>query len=708
MRVCRIVLAGILPVVMLSVAADAKINTVVVHNGDETITRGFKLKFVPAPSSEDAATKATITVVDGDRDQNGGDVEKLNDGKVPTAADEPAENFFFAAGTPGGRLAIDLGQPVAIEQVNTYSWHPSTRGPQVYTLYGGDGTADGFNREPLSEVDPEKAGWKLLARVDTRPTPNEGEAGGQYGVSIFDSDRPLGTYRYLLFDVSRTENEDPFGNTFYSEIDVISSGEPGPVRPDENRRLTLTMSSPDRTYEAVIDTTDSPELSKWANEELAPVVKEWYPKIVSMLPSDGFQAPRSFSITFSPRYRGVAATGGTRVTCAEEWFRRNLDGEAKGAVVHELVHVVQQYGRARRNNPQATRPPGWLVEGIPDYIRWFLYEPQSRGAEISERNLARARYDGSYRISANFLNWVTDRYDREIVVKLNAALRDGKYNEDLWSDYTNRTLAELGDEWKTSHERRLAGEADKEKEKPENEAAGSQSSLNQKINSLSPDERAAGWVLLFDGERLAGWHSFGRDDVRPGWQIKDSALTCADPSDAGDLCTDSQFDWFELRLEYNISEGGNSGIIFRVTDEGRFAWSTGPEFQLEDNAKAADPIRCGWLYGLYQPPIDPKTDKPLDATKPAGEWNQVRLLVSPEKCAHEINGVQYFEYVLGSEDFAKRVAESKFRRMRRFAKADKGYIALQGDHGQISFRNIKIRPIVATKPAEPVSAQLSK
>ena len=79
----------------------------------------------------------------------------------------------------------------------------------------------------------------------------------------------------------------------------------------------------------------------------------------------------------------MAATGGTRVTCAAEWFRRNLEGEAKGAVVHELVHVVQQYGRARRNNPDATRPPGWLVEGIPDYIRWFLYEPQSRGAEIT-------------------------------------------------------------------------------------------------------------------------------------------------------------------------------------------------------------------------------------------------------------------------------------------------------------------------------------
>ena len=135
--------------------------------------------------------------------------------------------------------------------------------------------------------------------------------------------------------------------------------------------------------------------------------------------------------------------------------------------------------------------------------------------------------------------------------------------------------------------------------------------------------------------------------------------------------------------------------MYHVTDEGRSAWATGPEFQLEDNAKAADPIRCGWLYQLYQPPTDPKTGKTLDATKPAGEWNHVRLLLSPEKCEHEINGVKYFDYVLGSEDFNNRVAKSKFGTMPNFAKSDSGYIALQGDHGSVAFRNIKIRPLPA-------------
>src|SRR5215472_257422 len=212
-------------------------------------------------------------------------------------------------------------------------------------------------------------------------------------------------------------------------------------------------------------------------------------------------------------------------------------------------------------------------------------------------------------------------------------------------------------------------------------------------NELTPEEKAQGWQLLFNGKDFTGWHNFKRDDVRPGWQVKDGVLICADPHNAGDIVSPDKFDWFELQLDYNISEAGNSGIMFHVTDDGAQVWATGPEFQLEDNQAAVDPIRCGWLYALYQPPVDPKTGQTLDATKPVGEWNHVRLLVTPEKCEHDINGVKYFEYVLGSDDFNARVAKSKFSRMPNFAKSKTGYIALQGDHGQVSFRNIKVRRI---------------
>ncbi|MDB5320501.1 MAG: hypothetical protein JWN40_2132 [Phycisphaerales bacterium] len=216
-------------------------------------------------------------------------------------------------------------------------------------------------------------------------------------------------------------------------------------------------------------------------------------------------------------------------------------------------------------------------------------------------------------------------------------------------------------------------------------------------NTLTEDEKKAGWKLLFDGQSLNGWHNFKKSDIRPGWQVKEGTLACVDPKNAGDLCTADKYDWFEFSVDYNISKGGNSGIIYHITDEGGAVWATGPELQLQDNGDAHDPQLCGWLYQLYKPEIDPKTGKPLDATKPAGEWNTVRLILSPEKCEHYVNGVKYFEYQLGSEDFNKRVAASKFGKMAKFAKSDTGYLALQGDHGQVSFRNIKIRPIEAKK-----------
>jgi multidrug efflux system membrane fusion protein len=90
--------------------------------------------------------------------------------------------------------------------------------------------------------------------------------------------------------------------------------------------------------------------------------------------------------------------------------------------------------------------------------------------------------------------------------------------------------------------------------------------------------------------------------------------------------------------------------------------------------------------------IDPNTGKPADATKPAGQWNEMRILLAPDRCTTSINGVKYYEYVLGSQDWNERVSKSKFASMAKFAKSTTGHLALQGDHGQVSFRNIKIRP----------------
>src|SRR6516165_1305979 len=125
----------------LTARADVKVS--VDHNDNDHAKPEFKFKNVPSPSADDAATKAKFTIVDGERDSNAGDVEKLNDGKLPSDQDEPAENFFFDAGTEGGRRLPGLRSVIAISQGNTYSWHPISRGPQIYKLYASDGTAEG-------------------------------------------------------------------------------------------------------------------------------------------------------------------------------------------------------------------------------------------------------------------------------------------------------------------------------------------------------------------------------------------------------------------------------------------------------------------------------------------------------------------------------------------------------------------------------------
>src|SRR6267378_3127876 len=167
MKIQTLVLAVAL--LLAGLAAQAEIKITVDHNPNEQATPEFKFKNVPSPTATNAAAKAKFTIVSGEKDSNGGDVEKLNDGKLPTEQDQPEENFFFDAGTEGGRLLVDLGSVIAIKQVNTYSWHPNTRGPQVYKLYVSDGTAEGFNAKPEKGSDPAKCGWKLITKVNTKP-----------------------------------------------------------------------------------------------------------------------------------------------------------------------------------------------------------------------------------------------------------------------------------------------------------------------------------------------------------------------------------------------------------------------------------------------------------------------------------------------------------------------------------------------------------
>ena len=410
---------------------------------------GFVFEKIESPATNDAGTQAAWKLVDGERDQNGAGLMAVHDGKIPLGDDDPRSSFFFRAGSDGGRILADLGKVTSVKRISTYSRHVADRAPQVYTVYGSAGDTAGFIREPGRDVNPEKNGWIKIAGVDTRPATRD--PGGRHGVSMTDSVDSLGDYRYLLFVIEPTEKRDPFGLTFFSEIDIVSANDPPLEFVPAGKPLTLvTFQTDDTKYQFQVDLTEAPDLREWTEAELIPVVKEWYPKIVGMLPSEGYQASTKVNL----RYRNdmpaaiPASAAGSSVNLNTPWFRQHLKDEAKGCVIHELVHVVQNYGQARRGNPKAAPIPLWVSEGLADYIRWFLYEPESQGAMMTPKRLAEARHDASYRVSAHFIDWVVRTQDKDFAGKLNAAARAGKYDDSLWEIHTRKRLADLADEWR--------------------------------------------------------------------------------------------------------------------------------------------------------------------------------------------------------------------------------------------------------------------
>jgi hypothetical protein len=225
--------------------------------------------------------------------------------------------------------------------------------------------------------------------------------------------------------------------------------------------------------------------------------------------------------------------------------------------------------------------------------------------------------------------------------------------------------------------------------------AGQPASAIKNVNKLSRKEIREGWKLLFDGTTTNGWRNFKKTDISKGWAVVDGSL-CRMDQTAGDIVTQDEYDNFELELDYKVPHHANSGLMYRVSEDKGATWATGPEVQILDNTDPnGDPQRAGWLYALYQSPNDPKTGKPVDATHAVGEWNHIRLVCNGPHVEQYLNGVKYAEYEIGSADWNTRVAASKFGKMEGFGKNTKGHIALQGDHGNVCFTNIKIRVLPA-------------
>ena len=214
--------------------------------------------------------------------------------------------------------------------------------------------------------------------------------------------------------------------------------------------------------------------------------------------------------------------------------------------------------------------------------------------------------------------------------------------------------------------------------------AAEQSPANA-LNTLSAAEAAEGFTPLFDGKDLAGWRGYKMTAPPAGWMVADGEITRT--TGGGDLITETEFANFELRLDWKISPGGNSGIFYRGTEEYEAIYWSAPEMQVLDDAVHADGknrlTAAGSAYALYA--------APAGVVKPAGEWNSIRLVVNGNKVEHWLNGQKVVEYELGSADWTAKVAASKFNQWPGYGKAARGHIGLQ-DHGdRVWFRNIRVK-----------------
>lgn len=206
------------------------------------------------------------------------------------------------------------------------------------------------------------------------------------------------------------------------------------------------------------------------------------------------------------------------------------------------------------------------------------------------------------------------------------------------------------------------------------------------------------WELLFDGKTTKGWHTYGKDSAGKAWKAGDSTLHLDasvkngwQTKEGGDLVTNQEFENFDFKIQWKISEAGNSGIMFYVHEDPskyEYPWNTGPEMQVADNEKnedgKIDKSRAGDLYDLVA-----STSQKF--VKPAGQWNQVEIKADKGKLDFYMNEQHVLSTTLWNDEWRRLIANTKFNTMPGFGTFKKGKIALQ-DHGaDVWFRDIKIK-----------------
>ena len=198
------------------------------------------------------------------------------------------------------------------------------------------------------------------------------------------------------------------------------------------------------------------------------------------------------------------------------------------------------------------------------------------------------------------------------------------------------------------------------------------------------------WKVLFDGKSTDAWRGFKQDSFPDkAWKVEGDTFRTIVGGESRDIVTKEKYRDFELELEWKVAPGGNSGIIYLVSEDFDETWNTGPEMQVLDDAKHTDgkdpKTSAGSLYGLIAP-----VNKRLH---PAGEWNKVRVIVHNGHVEHWLNGKKVLEYELGSDQLKHLIAETKFKDFPRFAQNREGFVALQHHGEEAWYRKIRIRSL---------------
>jgi len=198
------------------------------------------------------------------------------------------------------------------------------------------------------------------------------------------------------------------------------------------------------------------------------------------------------------------------------------------------------------------------------------------------------------------------------------------------------------------------------------------------------------WTMLFNGTKVEGLRGYKMDSFPwESWAIKDGNLKTVPGKHGVDIISKDTFEDFELELEWRLQSGGNSGIFYFASEEGDYIWQSAPEMQVLDNEVHQDRLRkvtsAGALYDLIAPS--------KEVVNPIGEFNRVKIISKNKQIEHWLNGEKIVDYQIGSETIRDLISKSKFKNMPLFFKSYSGHIGLQGDHGEVWYRNIRIRKL---------------